>query len=177
MHENNDEVSPLEIKAFMNEPDLEPKDASATHPPQPMGVDDWSESPEQAMAHDHKLTTLEIAEIAYNAANALSNKIGGTFADAWQDLKPDLMLYYSGIVTFFINSAANPNGHESCQALHDLMLDAQLRDGWTYGENYSEDEKKNPLLLSYKGLPTYLKTQMFLIRCVTVGLIAVWKGH
>jgi hypothetical protein len=172
MQESKDEVSPEEIKAFMNEPEPE-----ATPPPAPMGMDDWEGTPENAV-NDHKLTSAQIALLAYDTVQLMQGQIDlGGSSVFWSDLSDEQRQYYTGIVNFFINSAANPNGHESCQALHDLVLDAKLRDGWTYGEEYSEAEKKDPILLSYKGLPPHLKARNFLFRCVVVGLVAVWKGH
>lgn len=168
------EVSPEEIKAFMNEPD-EPEEVKA---PPPMMMDDFLPADEEGKPREYKLTTEEIASIAYHAVqiadHAIHKSNGWTI---WDHLDPAIKMHYVGSVNFYMNSAANPNGHEACQALHDLMLDAKLHDGWRFGETYSEELKTDPTLLSYKGLPVQLKTRSFLFRCVVVGLLAVWKGH
>lgn len=175
MQEN--EVTPEEIKAFMNEPEVP---AEAPKAPEPMGMDDWE--PADGRPQDYKLTTEQIAGVAYRACWYLDFELnGGQTAmqayGAWGDAEPHIVQHYIGLVNFFMNSAANPNGHESCQALHDLMLDAKMHDGWKWGENYSETDKTDPTLLSYKGLPEHLKARNFLFRCVVIGLRAVWKGH
>lgn len=164
-------VSPDEVKAFMNEPEEEIK------APEPMMMDDYLPQ-EDTGKIDYKLTTEEIASIAYHAVQIADQKIQQSGAwMIWDHLDPTVRMHYVGTVNFYMNSAANPNGHEACQALHDLMLDAKLHDGWRYSETYSEELKTDPTLLSYKGLPVHLKAGKFLFRCVVVGLVAVWKGH
>lgn len=169
--ENKNEVLHDEVKAFMNE--LE------NPTPAPMFVDDFAPAVDENgnAIPDYKLSTDAIAALAYHAVSMLDSTISPNAWTIWDHLEPHLRLHYTGVVNFYMNSAANPNGHEACQALHDLVIDAKLRDGWRYSETYSEADKTDPTILPYKTLPQHLKARGFLFRCVVVGLVAIWKGH
>lgn len=163
------EITHEDVKAFMNEPDPVPEEKA----PEPMGLDDWeSNEPKQ----DFKLTTEEIAALAYAALHRLATKLGEA-KHFWDDLPYDEKQHAISKANYFIQTAGNPNGHEECAKMHDLMLEAMLRDGWRYGEAHSEEEKRDHRLLPYRALPPHERTKDFLFRSVVISLLQIWKGH
>lgn len=163
------EVTPDEVKAFMNEPEPEVK------VPEPMGMDDWEPA---EPVKDNKLTTEQIAKVGYSALGAYGYLQGQLPIWFPFDDEPDHMKqHYLSKVSYFIQTAANPNGYEECMKMHDLVLDAKLRTGWRFGDVYSEEDKTDPNLLPYSRLPMHERAKDFLFRNVVISLLQVWKGH
>ena len=166
------EITHEDVKAFMNEPDPVPEEKA----PEPMGLDDW-ESPEPV--RDNKLTTEEIARLAHRSLLYFESHLNGSsmLMFPWDELQDDERKHWISKANYFIQTAGNPNGHEECMKMHDVMLEAMLRDGWRYGETYSEDEKTSERLLPYRALPPHERTKDFLFRSVVISLLQVWKGY
>lgn len=166
------EVAHDDVKAFMNSPE-------EVKAPPPMMVDDFKPAVDEngEPIIDYRLTTEQIASIAYHSVSMLDAALKPDSWLIWDQLPSHMQRHYIGLVDYFMNSVANPNGHEACQGIHDLVIDAKLKGGWRYGESYSEEGKTDPTLLPYKTLPLHLKSRNFLFRCVTAGLVALWKGH
>jgi hypothetical protein len=166
----NDEtqVSPEEIKAFMNEPET----AKA---PEPMGLDDWAPADE---VKDYKLTTEQIAHAAFHSLSYYAQSNGVPLHESvWSSLSDEMRQHYVSKVAYFTQTAANPNGYEECAKMHDLVLEVKLKNGWSWGETYSEDARTDPNLLPYRALPMHEKVKDFLFRNVVISLLQVWKGH
>lgn len=166
------EVTADEIRAFMTEAEETARESSPIPPP--LGMDDWER---EDKPKDYRLTTEDISAIAYHAVCMLDANFNTEPWKIWHHLENHMQMHYISMTNFFMNSLANPNGHESCEALHHLVMDAKLKDGWRNGKEYSEEEKTDPTLLSYRGLPPHIKSRSFLFRCVVAGLREVWKGH
>lgn len=139
---------------------------------EPMEFDDWTQT-------EYKLSTAAIAEIAYQAVDyykALQVPVQHKTEPAFSYLDHDKQAHYISKVVYFITTASNPNGYEECCRMHDLVLEAKLKSGWTYSENYSEDARTDPLLLPYRAVPAAEKVKEFLFRNVVISLLQVWEG-
>ena len=164
------EITHEDVKAFMNEPDPVPEEKA----PEPMGLDDWAPAEE---IKDWKLTTEQVAMVAYRSVCAYEFEQAGIDTLTWSSLEPHIQQHYTSKANYFIQTAGNPNGHEECAKMHDLMLEARLRDGWTFGNRFSEEAKIDDRLLPYRALPPHERAKDFLFRSVVISLLQIWKGY
>ncbi len=96
-----------------------------------------------------KVTTTDIAKIAYEATRAFNEQVFGDFSQKrWDGLTDDQKFETVGRVEFTIE-----NRHAPVSAYHDRWLAARLWAGWTLAEYTDAKQKKHKRLLPWSMLP------------------------
>lgn len=147
--EEKPEVSPEEIKAFMAEPE-QPK------APEPMILDDLVPGHENQDQQKGRLTTQQIADLAYTWANAAAANLDVDWRVSW-------LANHTEWVNYIINTAANPNGYDVARELYETEIMKYEHDGF--------------FVPPFSKLTTQEKAPWFLFRSIVVGLLQVWAGH
>lgn len=87
-------------------------------------------------------------QIAYKLEQTYHQAITGNQKPNWQDLSAEDRKHITDRAIFYLT---DPNAVVS--SLHEGWVHAKYKDGWTYGEKFSEEKKQHPLLISYAALP------------------------
>ena len=102
-----------------------------------------------------------IAKVCHEANRAYCIAIGDTAATPW-DIAPESQR--QSCIAGVKAKLANP--HMTPKEQHDAWLIHKVREGWTYGPEKSEAEKKHPCLVPYADLPEQQRTKDYLFGAI-----------
>lgn len=124
-----------------------------------------------------QLSAEGIAKFCHQVNSDYRSLIGEGQRPSWEDASDHTRASAINGVHFVIQSASDPNPYASAQAQHDEWLRFKLEDGWGYGEEIDEVNKKHPCVLPFSALPMEQKIKDVLFRRIVQGLLPLWNGQ
>lgn len=104
------------------------------------------------------MKTQQIAKIAYEALEAMTQVCEGHSFTSWEDAPGEDIMFMMNLVLFCID---NPDATASI--VHEDWLENRKAEGWTYGAEINIEKQIHEWIVPFHELSTWKQTQDYLV--------------